>query len=138
MIQGSSAALSGGDNVRELERCAIINKTQTPQTPYISKLSGSLTPLISYACYAPRTLSQPRLPQRPHLASFGAAILGLYNLVLHAPIMLQRAVAVAKDSCKVDIGIDTVLAGDKAVAAFVVEPFYYAPHTLNISLVLQR
>ena len=72
--------------------------------------------------------SQLRLDHYP--TCLGAIVLRKLNIVAYAPIMLERAVAIALDCRVVNIDILAIIARDEAIATLVVKPFYLATHIL--------
>lgn len=65
------------------------------------------------------------------ISSLLAAIISGHNIVLHAPIMLQSAIALGNYCCKVNIGIDTLLRGYKSVTSLIIEPLNLPLHNAN-------
>ena len=70
-----------------------------------------------------------RLPQHPHITGLHAATLVTNDVVLHTPVVLQRAVTVAHNGREVDVCIDTILTGYEAITPLIVKPFHPADHT---------
>ena len=57
------------------------------------------------------------------------AVGGDNNIIADAPVVLQRAETIGLDGCIVDIDVDTITSGDKAIASLGVEPFDTSLHS---------
>ena len=63
-----------------------------------------------------------------YVASLGAAIFRLDDIVAYTPIMLQCAKALANQSGIVNIYLCAIFAKDEAISSLIVEPFYSPLH----------
>lgn len=77
------------------------------------------------------------LLQCAHIVCLEAAIDTCSHLIFYLPIMFKRTIAITHNSRIVDVCIYPIFTRDKSIATLIVEPFYYALHTLTLRLVHQ-